>query len=199
MKRILLLLALAGLALPSAALAKGPSEAVVTGPGLGKKIVITGTESTGSPLMTFVEETGFFPAVFGQQPNPMLPGRPTGNLGPKFKIEYKVPDQDGTKFNLVQDLYPYARPDAVTYTKPGQKVFDMQAPGGWYASAYLKQALVDRGLPKAAPGASNATASAKSAGFFSTTRIGAAFAAALLLGAGLTWLIIRRRPDRHPA
>ena len=34
MKRLLFLLAVAGLALPAAALAKGPSEATITGPGL---------------------------------------------------------------------------------------------------------------------------------------------------------------------
>ena len=197
MKRIVLLLALAGLALPSAALAKGPSEAAITGPGLDKEIVITGTEETGSPMMTFIDETGFFPAAFGQQPNPMLPGRPKGNLGPKFKIDYTVPGE-GQNFRLVQDLYPYAKPDALTYTKPGQQIFDMQAPGGWYASAYLKQVLVDHGLPKAAPAAAAPTA-ARSAGFFSTGRMSVALGAALLLGAGLTWFAIRHRPRRHPA
>jgi len=197
MKRIVLLLALAGLALPSAALAKGPSAAVVTGPGLDKKIVITGAEETGSPMMTFIDETGFFPAAFGQQPSPMLPARPKGNLGPKFKIDYTVPGGESENFRLVQDLYPYAKPNALTYTKPGQDIFDMKAPGGWYASAYLKQVLVDHGLPKAAP-AATAPATAKSAGFFSTGRIGAALAAALLLGAGLTWFAIRHRPRGNP-
>ena len=73
----------------------------------------------------------------------------------------------------------------------------MKTRGGWYASAYLKQVLVDHGLPKAAPAAAAPT-SAKSAGFFSTGRIGVALGAALLLGAALTWLLIRHRPDRHP-
>ena len=91
MKRLLFLLAIAALALPAAALAKGPSEATITGPGLGKAITIVGAEEEGSPLMSFAEQAGFFQAAFGQEPDPMLPGKPKGDLGPKYRIEYKVP------------------------------------------------------------------------------------------------------------
>ena len=78
MKRLLLLVAVIALALPTTAFAKGPDEATITGPGLTKAITITGPEEPGSPLMTFAGATGFFPAAFGQEPNPMLPGRPKG-------------------------------------------------------------------------------------------------------------------------
>src|SRR5947199_232583 len=78
MKRILFLLAVAALALPATALAKGPSEAKITGPGLGKAITVTGPESEGSPLMTFAEHAGFFPAAFGPEPHlPQRQGAPT--------------------------------------------------------------------------------------------------------------------------
>ena len=83
MKRLLFILALVALALPATALAKGPSEAKITGPGLAKAITITGTETEGSPLMDLAEAAGFFPAAFGQTPNPMTSTAPKGNLGAK--------------------------------------------------------------------------------------------------------------------
>ena len=97
MKRLLLLVAVVALALPATALAKGPDEATITGPGLGKAITITGAEELGSPIMTFAEATGFFPAVFGQDFSPMLPSRPKGDLGPKYTIDYNVPGGDGNE------------------------------------------------------------------------------------------------------
>ena len=95
MKRLLVLAALAALVLPTAALAKGPDEAKITGPGLAKAITVSGPEEDGSPMMAFADAAGFFPAAFGQQPNPMLPSRPKGDLGPRYTIEYNVPGGDG--------------------------------------------------------------------------------------------------------
>jgi hypothetical protein len=83
MKRLLFLFAVCALALPATALAKGPSEATITGPGLSKAIKITGPESDGSPMMNLAEAAGFFPAAFGQTPDPLTYTRPKGNLGPK--------------------------------------------------------------------------------------------------------------------
>ena len=189
MKRLLVLAALAALALPTVALAKGPDEAKITGPGLAKAIVISGPEEDGSPMMAFAEAAGFFPAAFGQQPNPMLPGRPKGDLGPKYTIDYNVPGGEGTNFSISQDLYPYATPWAVTYTKPGQEIFDMAARGGWWTDASLKDQLVALGLPQTAAAAE--TASSSSAGFFSTGRLGVLIVVLLLVVGGT--LVLRRR------
>src|SRR5688500_17892002 len=106
MKRLLVLAALTALVLPAAATAKGPNEATITGPGLDKAITITGPEEEGSELMTFAEQAGFFPAVFAQTPDPMLPERPKGSLGPKYSIEYNVPGPEGESYTIHQDLYP---------------------------------------------------------------------------------------------
>jgi hypothetical protein len=189
MKRLLLVLAVGALALPTAAIAKGPDEATITGPGLDKAISIKGLEEPGSPIMAFAEAAGFFPAIFGQQPSPMLPGRPKGDLGPKYRIDYNVPGGDGTSFSISQDLYPYAQPAAVTYTKDGQEIFDMTTTGGWWSDAALKDQLVALGLPKTAAEAE--AASSSSAGFFSTGRLGALALVLLLVGAGT--LVMRRR------
>src|SRR5215218_1778217 len=189
MKRLLVLAALAALALPTVAPAKGPDEAKITGPGLAKAIVISGPEEDGSPMMAFAEAAGFFPAAFGQQPDPMLPSRPEGDLGPKYTIGYNVPGGEGTNFSISQDLYPYATPYAVTYTKPGQEIFDMTTRGGWWTDASLKDQLVALGLPQTAAAAE--TASSSSAGFFSTGRLGVLIVVLLLVVGGT--LVMRRR------
>ena len=193
MKRLLLVLAVAALALPTAAIAKGPDEATITGPGLDKAITITGLEEPGSPIMAFAEAAGFFPAIFGQQPNPMLPGRPKGDLGPKYRIDYNVPGGESGSFSISQDLYPYAQPYAVTYTKEGQQIFDMTTRGGWWSDSSLKDQLVALGLPKTA--ATAEAASSSSAGFFSTGRLGVLVFVLLLVGAGT--VVMRRRFRAH--
>jgi hypothetical protein len=191
MKTTLVVLVVAALALPATALAKGPSSARIDGPGLGKAITITGPEQEGSPLMDFAEQTGFFPAAFGQEPDPMLPERPNGNLGPKYSIDYKVPGPEGKSFEINQDLYPYAKPYALTYTASGQAIFDMTTKGGWYQSPLLKQTLVSAGLP-AEP---KSTASSTSSSFFSTGRLGSlAGGAALQIAFGS--VLARRRRGR---
>ena len=86
MKRLLFVLCAAALLAP-AALAKGPSEASITGPGLSKPITFNGMDDASR----LTEYTGVFPAVFGQSPDPMLKGRPAGSLGQKYTIRYVVP------------------------------------------------------------------------------------------------------------
>jgi hypothetical protein len=152
MKRLLFVLFAAVLLAP-AALAKGPSEAAITGPGLGKTISFKGSgEASGSPLGDLTQYTGFFPALFGQSPDPMLKGRPTGKLGPKFTIRYVVPDGNSAGARLTQDLYPYASGGAVTYLKPGQPIFTGRSLGGWFRGGNeLKRTLVEAGLPASPP------------------------------------------------
>ena len=185
MTRLMLIFAIAALALPSAALAKGPSAATMEGPGGGGGISFSGDEGSG-PLGQLTEQAGFFPAVFGQEPNPMLAGRPKGDLGPKYTITYTVPG-GGDEFTVRQDVYPYAGPSPVTYLAPGQKVFDMTTRGGWFqAGPDLKTTLVSAGLP-----ASPRAASSSDDSSFPTTTVGLlAFALLLVLGTGL---LLRRR------
>ena len=191
MKRTLLVLAIAALALPAASLAKGPSEASITGPGLGKAIKITGPEQDGSAMMNFADAAGFFPGAFGQQPSPLLPSRPKGDLGPKYTIEYTVPGGYNATFRIKQDLWPYAKPYAVTHMAPGQDIFDMKTHGGWFTDSSLKPILVAAGLPETATAATS-----DSAGFFSTGRLGALVVALLVLGASTA---VMRRRSRRPA
>ena len=150
--------ALAALLVPAVAAAKEPSQATISGPGFSKTLKMRDLEHfSGSKLAELTEETGFFPSAVGQSPNPMLPGRPPGKLGPRYTIVWTVPFDTTTRVR--QDLYPYARSGAVTYTKPGQPIFDMETVGGWYRNPLLKGTLVGLGMPKQAPGAAGSSGS----------------------------------------
>jgi hypothetical protein len=167
---------------PAAAAAKGPSEASVSGPGLGKALELSGGgEQMGTPLGNLTMEAGLFPASFGQSPDPMLKARPSGELGPKYTIHYVVPGPNGTTYRIDQDLYPYAKVGAVTYTKPGQPIFDSKTLGGWYLGGLpLKLTLVHQGLPAKAP--DSGTNMALLAGIAVPGGIGLAAAAAFITG-----------------
>jgi hypothetical protein len=180
MKRLVFVVCAAALLAP-AALAKGPSEASITGPGLSKAIMFKGMDDASK----LTEYTGVFPAAFGQSPDPMLKGRPAGKLGQKYTIRYVVPGPNSQTFHLSQDVYPYARAGAVTYMKPGQAIFDSKTIGGWYpAGSALKDFLIRAGLPGTAPRASSGTNFALVAGI--------GIPGALML-AGAALLVARRR------
>jgi hypothetical protein len=152
MIRLTLVAALAAaLLVPAAASAKGPTAASISGPGFATTITVSNDGSGGTPGGDLTQQAGFFPAAFGQQPDPMLEGRPAG-LGPRYTILWSVPGA-GPRERLRQDLYPYARGGAVTYMKPGQSIFDMTTRGGWYRDPQLKRTLVGLGLARQAPSA----------------------------------------------
>ena len=190
-KRLFVILAAAALVLPAAASGKGPTSATLEGPGAGG--MTFGSYQGPEPNLTHItQHAGFFAAVFGGAPGRMLPGRPEGDLGPRYAIRYEV----GPEHVVVQDVYPYATPDAVTYTRPGQQVFDRETSrGGWFRGGpQLKETLVAAGLP-AAP----ATRAPASDGISNPT-IGASLLllAAMSLVAG-TAVLLRRRPRKEPA
>jgi hypothetical protein len=225
-RRILVLAALAAaltlLALaPTAALAKGASAATIDGSGPGGPgngpngpIVLRGDGEPGSgtDLGTLADLSGLFPAMFGQSPDPMLEASPTNRLGPRYTITWTIPDGSGTAKKVRQDVYPYAAGGPVTYTKPGQPVFDQSTRGGWYqASDDLRQHLISLGLPNRAPvAAANGKSAGSAAGGSSASPAPArpAVAAApavwprvlvggvllVLLIAGTAVVFLRRRP-----
>ena len=138
----------------TSALAKGASEAIITGPGLGDGINLAGEgDAGGGALMQIAEDAGFFPSVFATTPNPMLSKRPAGELGPSYTIRYTMPGPNGVTNELVQDLYPYAHPTPITYMASGQRYFGTEkVVGGWFvASTTLTDELVTAGLPESAP------------------------------------------------
>jgi|1185.fasta_scaffold125427_1 hypothetical protein len=156
MRRLLLLTTtatLAALAVTSSAAAKGPASASLTGPGLGHALPIEGEgeEGPGTPLGSLVELGGFFPQAFAQVPDSTVRARPSGDLGPRYRVAYRVPGGNGVS-TLVQDVYPYAR-TPVTYMQPGQSFWGVEhTHGGWFAGGPgLKATLVAAGLPESPP------------------------------------------------
>ncbi len=195
MKRLVLVpfvIALLAVLVPAAALAKGASEADITGPGLDGLISLAGEGQAGAEvLMQIASAAGFFPAVFAESPDRMLDVRPAGELGPKYTITYVMPGPGGVEDQLLQDVYPYATPDPVTYVEPGQRFWTTeQTRGGWFiAGSFLKGMLVQAGLPPNAPLVDRRSE-------FPWRVVGsltAVFALAAL--GGLAALLIRRRPQ----
>ena len=188
MKRLLFLIAVAALALPATASAKGPSEATITGPGLGKAIRITGPEAEGSPLMDLAEAAGFFPAAFGQTPDPMAYARPKGDLGPRYSIDYVVPAlTTGTTRSTRISIRTRSRAPGRTWPQASRSS-TFETHGGWFTDSRIKGILVARGLPKAPPTTSSKSSS--SAGFFSNGKIGAFVL--VLFGIGAAAVLTRR-------
>jgi hypothetical protein len=151
MRRYVIAVALVGaLVLPVLAAAKGPVSASISGPGLDRSLAIRGDgEGPGTALGTLASASGFFAQMFGQSPDPTLASRPAGTLGPRYRAVYVVPGPNDVQSRVVQYIYPYAKPVALTYLKPGQVFWDgRKAHGGWYrASAALKRVLLRAGLP----------------------------------------------------
>lgn len=193
MKRLVLVpLAVAVLTavLPTAAVAKGASEAQVTGPGLDEPISLAAEgQRGGEQIMQIAEQAGFFPAVFGQSPDPMLSEQPTGDLGPRYTITYVVPGPDKKIDTITQALYPYAKP-AVTQMASGQSFFGTEETrGGWFvASSSLKDSLVAVGLPAYTPAASDDD-------WIPTTLVGVLVS---LMGAAVVIALLARRFRRRP-
>jgi len=174
---------------PGLALAKGASEAEITGPGLDDPISLAGEgRAGGEELMRLAESAGFFQAVFGQVPDTMLRERPQGTLGPRYTIAYVMPGPSGELDRLRQDLYPYATPDPVTYMTPGQPFFTTdRTRGGWYvATSSFRDNLVAVGVPES-PGTGG------DRGGVPWTAIGALAAALALLCAAGAAIVFRRR------
>jgi hypothetical protein len=190
-----LVVVISSLAVASTAFAKGATQATIKGPGLKKGGLVLRSDSGGDPtsgsrLGRLADAAGFFPAVFDQQPDPMLRERPKGTLGPKYTAEYVMPGPNGTTSTIRQDLYPYAKPYALSYTKPGQPFFDrgQGTHGGWFMTTSAVRTVL--GLPVQPPDASPGDGS----GWLRWVAIVITIAAGLALVATLSVVALRRRP-----
>src|SRR5262249_15740371 len=125
MRTLVFVGALVTLAIPVAALAKGPSSASISGPGLVRVLAVAGDGAvTGNALGSRAHTSGFFPQMFGQTPAPTLAARPAGSLGPRFRVVYVVPGPNALRSRVVQWVYPFAKGGPVTYIRPGQRFWN---------------------------------------------------------------------------
>jgi len=143
------------LALPAVAQAKGPIGADIDGPGLAAPVTLRGEgeSGNGTEFGALVDDAGFFPAAYEQTPDPMLPGRPAGDLGPSYVITWLLPGPSGGEDRVRQEVYPFATAGPVTYMAPGQSFMDdMKTRGGWFpARDSLRGRLVALGVPAKPP------------------------------------------------
>jgi hypothetical protein len=183
----LVVAALAGLVAATNAAAKGPMDASLTGPGLNEPIEFAAW-GAGSALWPLIRAAGLHRAAWGGR----LPSEPpAGDLGPRYRLTYSLGPHanDG---RVVQEVYPYAQPQAVTYTAPGQPFYAMRTRGGWYVATSararpLLSILIDAGLPRHPPTRSETETPPWS--FVEWSALGGA----LLVGA-IVALLMRRRP-----
>ena len=153
MRRYLVAALVVALVLPALATAKGPSSASITGKGLERSLTIGGDgEAVGTQLGALTMRSGFFAQMFGQTPDPTLRARPAGTLGPRYTVIYVVPGPNNIQSRVVQRVYPFAKPVALSYMKPGQPFWESdRTHGGWFkASTALKRILLRAGVPAAA-------------------------------------------------
>jgi hypothetical protein len=135
----------AGLAfIPSAAHAKGATEASVKGPGLATAIRLDMTDGPGPSVHTLAESSGLYETMYAETPN-LTP--PTADLGPRYEATYTVLADSVVR----QHLYPFARGGAAAYVPPGQPLEGGQSTrGGWFRGPQtegLKPLLISLGMP----------------------------------------------------
>lgn len=132
-----------------AALAKGPSQAIIEGPGMSAtSLRPAGQRTIGEALATLIQESGFFSTLDGADA-PWRHQRPVGELGARYVVTYSLGGGDDSA-SIVQYVYPYAFGGPVTYMPPDQRYWGRETTtGGWHrADAALKGVLAEVGVPR---------------------------------------------------
>ena len=194
--RLVLVLAVLSTAalLPGAALGKEIKSVTISGPGLEHQITLKGGgEIESTPAGELAMQSGFFPELFDTSPDPTLAQHPKGTLGPKYTVDFVMPGPYGTNSTIRQDVYPYATPYPLSYTKPGQVFWDThRTHGGWFgAPQELRSDLVRLGLPKQPPTVSGP---GDGSDWLRWVAITITIAAGLTLVAVASLVALRRRP-----
>jgi hypothetical protein len=145
-------LALSFLAAP--AFAKGASKIVIQGPGLVHPITVEPGESTSADqLWPLMMDSRFFLGLCHGRcgSRSRLAQRPSQGLGPRYTLTYTM-NLDVRPHEVVQYVFPYARPNPVTYM-PARQTFlqHHKTRGGWFlAPQRLERELITLGLPATA-------------------------------------------------
>ena len=163
------------------ALAKGATQASITGPGLARPVTVyaqgEALPGQGDTLSSLAEQTGLFTVLFGADsgtpdgPSPLRTPPAAASLGPKYTATYTVPgvtpEAGHADGQIRQYLYPRAAGGPVIYTLPGQQGFGqpLQAAGWLRGTPQLTATLTRLGVPAGAslPSAPGSAASAAAA------------------------------------
>jgi hypothetical protein len=133
------------------AMAKGPSQGVITGPGLEDPIRLRepGATTTGFNFERLVERSGFFVGLWGAHDRGRLAGRPPGNLGPRYTITYAMGSPRRHPDRIIQYVFPFAEPQPITYVPANQTYWgSSETVGAWFAARIgFTRTLLRLGLP----------------------------------------------------
>jgi hypothetical protein len=187
------------------AMAKGPSQGVITGPGLVDPITLKepGARTIGPDLASVADESGFFQGVWGGDPD-RLTHRPAGDLGPRYTITYGMTMSRRLSGTITQFVFPYAEPLPITYMPAKQRYWGSnETVGGWFVvRVAFKRTLIGLGLPTSSPSPSTVGIDAATATVPPRTGIPPWLSIALAVPAlALAFFLIHRRPWRtgdHP-
>lgn len=135
------------LALAGPAQAKGIQSATITGPGLDEPIAFSPPDGDGGDLAAL---TAVWEAMPGQPQTPALMDQaPTGQLGPRYRITWRLMTGPDDVTAIRQDLYPYAEGGPLVHTPAGQLIFGESTSGGWRdAPVALRDRLRALGVPE---------------------------------------------------
>jgi hypothetical protein len=160
-RRVLAMLVLSLLlaAVPTAAQAKGASEATISGGGPGGlpggpiNIQGDGEPGSGSDLSNLADQTGVWAVLFDDGPGGELTSTPArADRGPRYTITWTFPNGAGTEDKVRQSVWPYAAGGPLTFMASGQPVLESTTKGGWFRSAdSLRLTLIGLGLPSRQP------------------------------------------------
>ena len=105
----------------SPASAKGPTEAVITGPGIDEPIDLR-ADLHDATFWSVTEDLGYFAVVGpGFSPRPSL-ARPTGELGPRYELAWQVMTGPATStLDVTLVLYPWAEGGGRIFVPAGQE------------------------------------------------------------------------------
>ena len=154
MRRAIVVLVALGwllLGLAPAAQAKGPTAAVIEGPGITTPVRVESYEAVGRlpDIGTLMQRTGG-DVMFGDVVR-LDPDAPATELGARFTVQYLM-NKDVV---LTQELYPFAEGGPYTFTPPGQRSLFVEAEmaTGWFrGTAELTTTLERMGATKTEAG-----------------------------------------------
>jgi hypothetical protein len=132
------------------AIGKGPSQGIVTGPGLAGPIRLRdpSARTIGVDLARVVEQSGFFAGLAGGDRDRRAQP-PFGYLGPRYTITYMMGLSNRDPDTIVQYVYPFAEPVPITHMPENQKYWGSnETVGAWYAARIgLTKTLIGLGVP----------------------------------------------------
>jgi len=185
---------------PTIASAKGPDQAMVSGPGIDHPIAVRarGAPTIGPDLSALVESSGIMNQLWCGTCGHLTSKSPTTNLGPMYLVRYRVPSLIGGPTRWVeQRVYPFAEPRPVTFVQPGQRFWHQRTAGGWFQGASrLKNILVGVGVPTTLPSSPPAVDDASGTTGVSIALIGKGVAIVIAIILGLVVLGRRRAHTR---